>query len=683
MLKYIKSYITFIFLVLTGIIYAQTSTFYDANTKKIIKKADRYLSEPVPQYSDALELYLEAKQKGLNHPTLDYKIGICYLNTINKAKALRYLEASYRADKEISKEITFLLGVASHLNSQFERAIKYFEQYKATLSEDELQKKKIDRLISNIFTKERGTTLSTNVTVYNIQDIINKRIEECNNGITISEVPLDIFIRNIGQNINSPAGDYAPVINADESVMYITSRREGSSSNKQDPIDHEYYEDIYKLKGANGRWSQPENIGKPVNTRLHESAVALSADGQTLFIFKDDKAKITDNGDIFIATLEGNEWTEPKRMPSPINSDYSERAIAISPDEQKLYLISDRPGGYGKDDIYLLNKQADGTWSEPINLGPTVNTKYNERGVFAHPDGATLYFSSEGHNTMGGYDIFETKDSAGSWAPPTNMGHPVNTPDDDIYFVLNSGGTRGFYSSIKSQGVGEKDIYVIDFEKEQPKKFVTILTGFITDKQTGEPLQASIQLVDNTTYDIIGRFRSNSKTGKYLVSLPSGRNYGLTVRKEGYLFHSENFDIPAATEYQEIRKDIALSKIDIGSKIVLRNIFFDFDKATIKPESEPELLGLYNLMVDNSTLTVEISGHTDNKGNPAYNQRLSEARAQSVVKYLINLGISPSRLKSTGYGETRPIAPNENEDGSDNPEGRALNRRTEFEVLSK
>ncbi len=681
-----KVYILFLacLLISINISFSQNATFFDASTKKIIKKADRLINEPTPQYQEALALYLEAKSKNLKHATLDFRIALCYLNGTQRANAIRFLEFAYRDDQNIDPEVLMLLGIAYHLNERFEKAIDYFNQYKSGLSEEELQKKKVSRLTYNIITRERGSSLSTFRTIYNLGEIIDRRIQECENGIKLTESPQELNIRGVGNTLNSDAADFAPVINADESVMYFTSRREESTGGNKDDLDNQYYEDIYKSKRAGSRWSPPENIGKPVNSRFHESALALSADGQTMFVFKDDRDKVTDNGDIFMSSLEGEKWGDLQRMPAPVNSDYSERAVALSGDERTLFVVSDRPGGYGKDDIYITTKNSEDKWSDLVNLGSEINTKYDERGIFFHPDGTTLYFSSQGHNSMGGYDIFKvSRDSLGNWGKPENMGYPLNTPDDDIYFVLNSKGTRGYYSSAKDKGVGEKDIYVIEYEKEQPKKFVTILTGFITDQETKEPLKASIQLVDNNSHQVIGYFRSNSKTGKYLVSLPSGKNYGISVRKEGYLFHSENFDIPKATAYQEIRKDIELARLDVGSKVVLRNIFFDFDRATIRRESEPELETLLNILEDNPTMVVEISGHTDNKGNPSYNQRLSEARAQSVVNYLIEKGVDKDRLQAKGYGETRPIAKNSNEDGTDNEEGRALNRRTEFEILSK
>ncbi len=309
---------------------------------------------------------------------------------------------------------------------------------------------------------------------------------------------------------------------------------------------------------------------------------------------------------------------------------------------------------------------------------------------------------------MGGYDVFKSTYENGKWSTPENLGYPVNGPDDDVYFVMSGSGRRGYYASAKEGGYGEKDLYMITFlgpEKPfemsnednllagiaEPVKSVhaaeaveiasnplTILKGTITDAKTQKPLEATIELIDNTKNQVIATFKSNSATGKYTVMLPSGKNYGIVVKANDYLFHSENFDIPQATGYQEIIKDIALQSISVGSKIVLKNIFFDFDKSTLRPESTNELERLAKLLNDIPSLKIEISSHTDSKGSDEYNQRLSQSRSETVVNYLINeKKIAKDRLVAKGYGETKPIATN------DTDEGRQQNRRSEFEILSK
>ncbi|MBL4753510.1 MAG: OmpA family protein, partial [Flavobacteriales bacterium] len=372
-------------------------------------------------------------------------------------------------------------------------------------------------------------------------------------------------------------------------------------------------------------------------------------------------------------------------------------------------------GGLGGRDMYkatldnpdakIGNKKR---WGSPFNMSTVLNTKYNEEGVFMHPDGKTLYFSSKGHEGMGGYDIFKAiKDDNGVWGKPVNLGYPINTPDDDVFFVISASGKHGYYSSIKNDGMGEKDIYKVTFlgPEKQPvlnnednllaslanpvsetviEKVVeirtvslTILKGTITDALTTNAVEATIELIDNEKNKIIATFKSNAKSGKYLVSLPAGKNYGLAVKAEDYLFHSENFDIPKAAGYSEVIKDIELKKVAVGSKIVLKNIFFDFDKATLRSESASELERLAKLLTDVPTLKIEISGHTDSKGSDTYNQKLSERRAKAVVDHLVKAGIGSGRLTFRGAGEAEPVATNDTEAGMQE------NRRTEFKVLAK
>ncbi|MFC2100552.1 OmpA family protein [Bacteroidota bacterium] len=331
-----------------------------------------------------------------------------------------------------------------------------------------------------------------------------------------------------------------------------------------------------------------------------------------------------------------------------------------------------------------------------------------------HPDGVTMYFSSKGLNTMGGYDIFKTELKGDEWTKPENIGYPINSPDNDVYFVLSASGKHGYYSSAKIGGYGGQDIYRITFlgpekplinntednliasaelplsEKVTEKLIhiktnqVTIVKGTIFDDLIDEPIKVKgiIEITDNELGEVIYSATPNSSTSKYLFTLPSGKNYGIAFKAEGFLFHSENFDIPASTEFQEIIKDIYLQRIEVGSKIILNNIFFDFDRSTLRPESTSELNRIIELLNEYPTVRIEISGHTDSKGTEEYNVSLALRRAQSVVKYLVQHGISADRFEAKGYGETSPIAPNVTPTGTDFPKGRQMNRRCEFQIIS-
>jgi len=383
--------------------------------------------------------------------------------------------------------------------------------------------------------------------------------------------------------------------------------------------------------------------------------------------------------------LNGKQWSEPIPLNTPINTKYQEPSASLSPDEHTLYFVSDRPGGLGGKDIYVAKKQEDGTWGDVKNIGTPINTTGNEDAVFMHPDGKTMYFSSTGHKGMGGYDIYKSVyTDDGVWSAPENIGYPINTPDDDVFYVLSASGKHAYYSSFKKEGKGEKDIYLITFpDGSKNQSGLTLLKGIVYDEKTNEKLEASIEIVDNETNKVMATFRSNSETGKYIVPLPAGKDYGISVNSDGYLFHSENINIPANSGFQEIEKDIPMKPIAVGEIMVLRNIFFDYDKATLRDKSINELERVVKLLNRYPTIKVEISGHTDSIGSNLYNEKLSRLRAKSVVTYLISRGILTDRLVFKGYGESKPMAPNSNPDGSDNPAGRQLNRRVELKILSK
>ncbi|MBL0328641.1 MAG: OmpA family protein [Bacteroidetes bacterium] len=647
--------------------------------KRNLEKGDEFFAMATVFYKQALDPYYLAAQKfNPNNALLNYKIGKCYLYSNYKLKSIPYLEKALQLNPEVDPQIHYLLGKAYHLNMDWDKAIKAFQTFQKTLKGEELAL---------------------------VMGDVNVHISQCLTGKEMVKNPIRVFIDNVGPDVNSQFPDYGPVISADESVMIFTSRRTGSTGEKIDPEINEYYEDIYMSTRVNGKWTKAINMGSPINTDNHDANSGLSADGQKFLIYIGNN-----NGDLYESELKGDKWSKPDHMNKNINTSYHESSACYTPDGKSVYFVTDKPeGGLGDRDIYVSTKDEKGKWGKPVNLGPTINTQYGEEGVFLHPDGKTLYFSSQGHKSMGGYDIFKSvyNTETKTWSEPENIGYPVNTPDDDVFFVTSASGKHGYYASFNANGYGEKDIYMITFlGAEKPmimnnednllasqaapvketviapvlaikEAQLTILKGVITDDLTKQPLEATIEIVDNLKNQVIASFTSNSSTGKYLVSLPAGRNYGIAVKKENYLFHSENFDIPNTAAYQEVVKDVALKNIAVGSKIILKNIFFDFDKATLRPESTNELERLTKLLNDVPTLKIEISGHTDSKGADEYNKTLSNNRAKAVLDYLVKAGIAANRLTSVGYGEEQPISTN------DTDEGRQLNRRTEFKILSK
>ena len=650
---------------------------------KEIKEGDDYFQDDIPRYSLAIEHYLNAYDFNPNNALLNYKIGKCYLKTIQKTKSISYLEQAQTLDSKAHSDILYLLARGYHLNLDLKKAIITYKDYRGSLSPNELTKK---------------------------GDHIDKKIAECNVAIEMVKEPVRIFTDNLGPKVNSKYPEYGPYINAEETVIMFTSARENTTGGKTDPADLKFYEDIYISKKETDVWREAENPGHPLNTTSHDAIVGVSPDGKHALIYKGED----NGGDIFECRIkEDGSWQSPKRLPKEINTKYHESSASFSNDMSALYFVSDKPGGFGGKDIYVAQLSLKGSkekldYDDAINLGAVINTPYDENGVYMDVEGKVLYFSSKGHSTMGGYDIFKSEYKDGKWSIPENLGYPINSADDDLFFSFSRDGRHAYYSTYDPNGYGDRDLFMITLlGPEKPVLFsddydylayitvpiqedamhdkveikdnlITIVRGKIMDAITLSPLGGVIvEIYDNELGRMVASFESNSRTGEYMVSLNSGKNYGFAVKAKEYMFHSENLVIPPATTVQEIYLDFLLNKVQVGSKIILKNIFFDFDKATLRKESAVELDRLVKMLRDVPTLTIEISGHTDNVGSDEYNTKLSKDRAKAVVDYLIVQGIEENRLTYAGYGESQPISDNDAE------EGRQENRRTEFKVLSK
>jgi outer membrane protein OmpA-like peptidoglycan-associated protein/tetratricopeptide (TPR) repeat protein len=638
-----------------------------------IKEGDKLYESGPGMYRLAIDQYLKANKFNPNNALLNYKVGRCYLNDNDKSEAIKYLEKAISLDPRISldmdyNDVNLLLARGYHLDYQFDKAKEKYTDHKNSLTPEQLARE---------------------------AEMIDKYIQECEFAKEMVAHPSLVFVDNVGDVVNSAYPDYRPLVMPEENMMFFTSSRESTTGGKRDD-DSYYFEDIYVTYYEEGRWKLPDN-SYDLNSTNHDATAGISSDGTILYIYKS-----AGGNSLYESRLVNNLYTLPDRLPGNINAGLKQSSASLTFDKTTLYFTSIREDGYGGQDIYYSKKDAKDRWQDPINIGATINTPFDEEGVFITPDGKTLYFSSRGHNTMGGFDIFKAEFKDGQWSNPQNLGYPVNTPDDDVFFTMAASGQRGYYSSKKKDGYGGQDLYIITFlgtakpmiagtEKFQlayrnpaysptpapPIDQNTVLEGVILDEATLAPLQATIEIIDNSKNEMMASFESNSNSGTYLISLKPGKNYGISVNKKDYLFHSENFNIPADAVSKKITKDILLKKVEIGSKIVLNNIFFDFNKATLRDESIAELERLYKLLLETPRLKIEISGHTDNVGSATYNQNLSERRANAVVAYLLKKGIEDARLEYKGYGFTQPIATN------DTPEGRQQNRRTEFKVIEK
>ena len=660
-----------------------------------LASGDHEFSADPARFGAALPHYLRAQKFNPNNASLNAKIGECYLHSSTKQAALEYLQKSQQLDATAEPRLHYLLARALHLAGQWDAAIKEYELARPVAAE--------------------ATSDDVAVTT----DDLARRVRECHRGQQMQAHPVRVQLENAGPAINSTMSDYAPLISADESVLLLTSRRLGSTGGQLDSEGDGMLEDIYQSDWNGTAWGPSRNLGAPINTTHHDATVGLSADGQRLLVYLEDN-----EGDIYESNLIGNTWSKPKSLGSRLNTRYKESSACYSPDGKYVYFVSDRPdGNRGGRDIYRLELDAR---TPAENLGQVINSPYDEEGVFMHPDGKTLYFSSQGHDSMGGYDIFKsTLNDKGQWSEPENLGWPINTPDDDAYFVLSASGQHGYYSSDQPGGLGGKDIYRVTFLGPEPvlahdtapakrptlakakpapaKKAltkapakglaaranapvakakpvpappakpalvtvpaapapiaaastrVTILKGSITDAVSKQPLAATIEVFDNQKNIVVGVFQANAATGRYLISLPSGVNYGVAVRQPGYLLHSENFNLPADAAFAEIQQDVALARPRPGTTVELRNIFFAPAQADLRPESAPELARLQRLLTEQPALRLELSGQTDALTDAAASPDLSQQRAEAVLAYLTSHGISRSRL-STASPAGQPVA---------------------------
>ena len=509
---------------------------------------------------------------------------------------------------------------------------------------------------------------------------VNNSIKTCKFALDAMANPVPFEPINLGSAINSEMDEYSPVITADEQTMIYTRLVEDEN------VKGRFYEDFYISQRVDGQWQPSRNLGRPVNSKKNEGAPTLSPDGSTLiFVVCEDFDGYGPGRhgygscDLFFSHKIGDNWSPPRNLGRPVNTSSWESHPSFASDGRTIYFVSNRKDGMGGSDIWKTVLGDDGYWGKPQNLGTPINTSGNEYFVFIHPDNRTLYFSSDGHPGMGGLDIFMSrKDEHGQWTEPINLGYPINTAHDESSFFVNARGDRAYFASDREDGYGGFDLYYFELYEDVRPLLVTYLKGIVYDSKTHEKLEAKFELINLKTGQIEIQSYSDRINGSFLVCIPADNDYALNVSKEGYLFYSENFSLTVyKSEVEPFQKNIPLQPIEVGEAIVLRNVFFDTDKYDLKEASKNELNRLVELLKNNPTINVEISGHTDSIGAPDYNLILSENRARAVYNYLKTNNISSDRLSYKGYGDTRPIDTNTTE------EGRANNRRTEFKVLKR
>ncbi len=470
---------------------------------------------------------------------------------------------------------------------------------------------------------------------------------------------------NMGAAVNSTESEYFPSLTIDGNELIFTRRIKN------------FNEDFYFSRKKGDEWGISAAMPGNVNTSENEGAQNISPDGQWLVFTGCNRRDGFGSCDIYISYNTAEGWSEAINLGGKINSPQWESQPCLSPDKRDLYFASKRTGGYGGIDIYVSHLQPNGKWGEPENLGAEVNTGGDESCPFIHADNQTLYYTSNGLQGYGGNDLFYVrKGPGGDWSKPVNLGYPINTTSDEGTLFIAADGKTAYYASDRSDSKGGLDIYSFEL-REDVRPYKTLwVKGRVFDKKTTKGIPSSVELTDLANKQLITKVQTD-ETGNYLITLPVGKDYAFNVNRKGYLFYSDNFSMSNRSTDSVYEKNIPLQPLEANASVILKNIFFDVNKFDIKPESQVELDILVQLLNENPSLRIEISGHTDNVGKPADNLVLSNNRARAVVSYLVSKNIAASRLTAKGYGETKPLA------GNNDEEGRAMNRRTEMKILSQ
>lgn len=627
------------------------------------------VKNPGMDYKKALKQFEIAQKFNPNNALNNFRMGVCYSYSTDPGKAIPYIKKAYELDKTCDPFMEYYLGYTLQLEGKFEDAIKSFTAF-------ETNYKKADE-----FSK-----------------FVNLHVSECKNARGSVQNPIRAWVDNV-KALNSEFDDFAPSISTDGSEIIFTSNRpNGHSTNEVGDYD----KDIYSASLSDMHWSKPAQIKGGVNTASDDVSNNLSFDGTRMLMHREDNGQT----DIYESILKGTTWSDPTKLHFQISSTKANEIYAsYSNDGWGIYFARDNANRSTGFDIMQSQMQSkiQRDYMAAAMIGE-VNSAFNDGPIYMHIDGETMYIAAQGKTSLGGYDIYKSKKVQGQWTKPENMGYPINTQYDDFFFATTANSKYAYIASNREGGSGGYDVYKVTFWGDEKKPIVdvedyllasiampikdaqveekvdvnrksfTVFKGKTIDALTKKAVEALIEITDNTTGTIIETFTSNSATGKFIITLASGKNYGIAVKADGYLFHSENFDIPKGALDNLVDKTIELKNIKIGSSIALRNVFFDTGKSTLRSESNAELGRLVQLMKDVPGLKIELSGHTDNTGSASLNNELSQARAEAVVSYLAGKGIAASRMTAKGYGSSQPV------DTNNTAAGRQENRRTEFKI---
>ncbi|MDN4166960.1 OmpA family protein [Cytophagales bacterium LB-30] len=543
-----------------------------AQSDQNVYKADKYFS--IRNYSEAIKLYKAAIESGNTDPLVHYRAGysLFSMNDLNdQIQAIPYFEfAAKNKNNNVPNEVYLYLGEMLHKDIRLQEAITNYEAYKKLLSPYD----------------KKG------------QEEVKRQLEICNNAIFLMGEKKDIQISRFSSPINSEFTEYNPVIAADQSIMAYTALKPNTDRSRP---ELKFLEEIYiSLRDNNGNWGPPSKID--IETKYNVGTAGISPDGEQMLVFI---GGVNNTGSIYVIKREENSWSIPVTIGNHVNSQYMESTASLTPDGKTVYFASNRPGGYGGFDIYRVSKEDNGQWGRAENMGPTINTAFDEDAPFIHPDQKTLFFTSTGHNTMGGSDIFKSVLMGGKWTKPENMGYPINTPANDSYFTLTADGSKGFFSSDRQGGLGGQDIYYFNMPDQYANIPLTMVKGRILAGDDLQPLPTRILVVDNESSQKIDFvYNPNPKTGNYLIILPPGKNYDMIIESEGYLPYTLNINVPDQTYFYELYQQIQLKLIKqfdvvVGQEVVVKNAFYDTKQSQyVDPKLANEAMLVQNDSLD-------------------------------------------------------------------------------------
>lgn len=588
------------------------------------------------QFKQAIELLDDAIKRDKNFFEAYLRLAYCYKEMNDFDKAKENFEKGMQLTSEMRWRKVFWVEMAdiAMKKGDYRSVIGYTQQY---LQNEVINKQRIAQMSLWLACAEFATQ--------------NMRNE------------IKFEPKELPDTVNAFAMQYFPAITADEQELFFT-RRVGTSAQQTEDI-------MVSTKNEKGRFGAPQSISENINTQFNEGTCTISADGR-LLIF----TSCLKSCNLYESRKTGDTWSVPRSLGPEVNSPAWDSQPSLSADGRVLYFTSDRKGGYGNGDIFVTVQHSPGVWTTPKNLGPNINTPYQERSPYIHVNGRTLFFATDGRPGFGGLDIFWSDWTDSTWTKPTNFGYPINNHEDQFSLVISADGSRGYYSHEELRNGTSKLIEFKVPDEYRLKYRSNVVKGVVRDHATKQPLKGQIELYELGKNELISFVNSDSVTGRYLIVLTQGADYGLYVNAPGYLFKSLNFNYEVSTDLEPLVIDVELDKASTGASVVLNNIFFETDKVDLVEKSVTELDKIGRFLNDNPKINVEISGHTDDQGTDAYNQQLSQRRAKAVGNYLISKGVPAARLKEVGYGSKKPLKPN------DSDANRQINRRIEFRITN-